>query len=126
MIPVGTAANGDILYYDSNAWQLRNIGTAGQVLTVGQEASSLTGILGLVTAGVGITIFCGMPRFCGGLAGYFGYDAVRRRLGPAFVHHRPERGRHVGARLLRLDLRLGERPVLAQVREVDAVAVLDE
>ena len=30
-----------------------------------QEASSLTGILGLVTAGVGITIFCGMPRFCG-------------------------------------------------------------
>jgi DNA-binding transcriptional LysR family regulator len=38
---------------------------AGQVLTVGQEASSLTGILGLVTAGVGITIFCGMPRFCG-------------------------------------------------------------
>ena len=36
-----------------------------QVMTVGQEASSLTGILGLVTAGVGITIFCGMPRFCG-------------------------------------------------------------
>ena len=39
--------------------------SAGQVMTVGQEASSLTGILGLVTAGVGITIFCGMPRFCG-------------------------------------------------------------
>lgn len=39
--------------------------SAGQVLNVGQEASSLTGILGLVTAGVGITIFCGMPRFCG-------------------------------------------------------------
>ena len=38
---------------------------AGQVLTIGQEASSLTGILGLVTAGVGITVFCGMPRFCG-------------------------------------------------------------
>lgn len=38
---------------------------AGQVLNVGQEASSLTGILGLVTAGVGITLFCGMPRFCG-------------------------------------------------------------
>jgi DNA-binding transcriptional LysR family regulator len=38
---------------------------AGQVMTVGQEASSLTGILGLVTAGVGITVFCGMPRFCG-------------------------------------------------------------
>ena len=37
----------------------------GQVLTVGQEASSLTGILGLVTAGVGVTIFCGMPSFCG-------------------------------------------------------------
>jgi DNA-binding transcriptional LysR family regulator len=37
----------------------------GQVMTVGQEASSLTGILGLVTVGVGITIFCGMPRFCG-------------------------------------------------------------
>ena len=29
--------------------------TAGQVLNVAQEASSLTGILGLVTAGVGIT-----------------------------------------------------------------------
>lgn len=38
---------------------------AGQVMTVGQEASSLTGILGLVTAGVGATIFCGVPRFCG-------------------------------------------------------------
>jgi LysR family transcriptional regulator, benzoate and cis,cis-muconate-responsive activator of ben and cat genes len=38
---------------------------AGQVLTIGQEASSLTGILGLVTAGVGMTVFCGMPRFCG-------------------------------------------------------------
>lgn len=37
----------------------------GQVLSVGQEASSLTGILGLVTAGVGITVFCGMPSFCG-------------------------------------------------------------
>jgi DNA-binding transcriptional LysR family regulator len=39
--------------------------SAGQVMTVAQEASSLTGILGLVTAGVGITVFCGMPRFCG-------------------------------------------------------------
>jgi DNA-binding transcriptional LysR family regulator len=38
---------------------------AGQVMSVGQEASSLTGILGLVTAGVGITVFCGMPGFCG-------------------------------------------------------------
>ncbi|MDQ0396517.1 LysR family transcriptional regulator [Labrys monachus] len=38
---------------------------AGQVMTVSQEASSLTGILGLVTAGVGITVFCGIPRFCG-------------------------------------------------------------
>lgn len=37
----------------------------GHVLSVAQEASSLTGILGLVTAGVGITVFCGMPRFCG-------------------------------------------------------------
>lgn len=36
----------------------------GHVLNVAQEASSLTGILGLVTAGIGITIFCGMPRFC--------------------------------------------------------------
>jgi DNA-binding transcriptional LysR family regulator len=39
---------------------------AGLVMTVGQEASSLTGILGLVTAGVGITVFCGVPRFCVG------------------------------------------------------------
>ncbi|MDQ6434282.1 LysR substrate-binding domain-containing protein [Mesorhizobium sp. LHD-90] len=39
--------------------------TAGQVLNVAQEAPSLVGILGLVTAGVGITIFTGMPRFCG-------------------------------------------------------------
>lgn len=36
----------------------------GQVLNVAQEASSLTGILGLVRAGVGITVFCGMPGFC--------------------------------------------------------------
>jgi DNA-binding transcriptional LysR family regulator len=41
---------------------------AGLVMNVGQEASSLTGILGLVTAGVGITIFCGVPRFCVGSA----------------------------------------------------------
>jgi LysR family transcriptional regulator, benzoate and cis,cis-muconate-responsive activator of ben and cat genes len=34
-------------------------------MSVAQEASSLTGILGLVTAGVGITVFCGIPRFCG-------------------------------------------------------------
>jgi DNA-binding transcriptional LysR family regulator len=39
--------------------------SAGQVMTVAQEAPSLVGILGLVTAGVGITIFTGMPRFCG-------------------------------------------------------------
>ena len=38
---------------------------AGHVMSVAQEASSLTGILGLVTAGVGITVFCGVPRFCG-------------------------------------------------------------
>ncbi len=44
----------------TNAFQ-----NAGQVLTIGQEASSLTGILGLVTAGMGMTIFCGVPRFCG-------------------------------------------------------------
>lgn len=30
------------------------------------EASSLTGVLGLVTSGLGYTIFCGVPRFCGG------------------------------------------------------------
>lgn len=41
---------------------------AGLVMTVAQEASSLTGILGLVTAGVGITVFCGVPRFCVGSA----------------------------------------------------------
>lgn len=39
--------------------------SAGQVMIVAQEAPSLVGILGLVTAGVGITIFTGMPRFCG-------------------------------------------------------------
>ncbi len=38
---------------------------AGHMLMSRQEASSLTGILGLVTAGVGITVFSGMPRFCG-------------------------------------------------------------
>jgi LysR family transcriptional regulator, benzoate and cis,cis-muconate-responsive activator of ben and cat genes len=38
---------------------------AGHVLSVTQEASSLIGILGLVTAGVGITVFTGVPRFCG-------------------------------------------------------------
>jgi DNA-binding transcriptional LysR family regulator len=39
--------------------------SAGQIMRVAQEAPSLVGILGLVTAGVGITIFTGMPRFCG-------------------------------------------------------------
>lgn len=39
---------------------------AGCVMTIGQEASTLTGILGLVTAQVGITVFSGVPRFCGG------------------------------------------------------------
>lgn len=38
---------------------------AGLVMKVGQEAQSLTGLLGLVTAGVGITLFTAMPRFCG-------------------------------------------------------------
>jgi len=37
----------------------------GYVMNVGQEASSLTGLLGLVTAGVGITLFTAMPRYCG-------------------------------------------------------------
>jgi DNA-binding transcriptional LysR family regulator len=36
----------------------------GKLPSIAQEASSLTGILGLVTAGVGPTIFCGVPRFC--------------------------------------------------------------
>jgi DNA-binding transcriptional LysR family regulator len=38
--------------------------SADRVLSVAQEASSLTGLLGLVTAGVGMTIFCGLPSFC--------------------------------------------------------------
>ncbi|MFT5067694.1 MAG: DNA-binding transcriptional LysR family regulator [Reinekea sp.] len=33
-------------------------------LSICQEASSLTGILGLVTNGLAPTIFCGVPRFC--------------------------------------------------------------
>ncbi|MEW9804366.1 LysR family transcriptional regulator [Mesorhizobium marinum] len=39
--------------------------SAGLVMKVAQEAQSLTGLLGLVTAGVGITVFTAMPRFCG-------------------------------------------------------------
>lgn len=39
--------------------------SAGHVMEICQEAPSLTGILGLVTAGVGLTVFCGLPRFCG-------------------------------------------------------------
>ncbi len=37
----------------------------GHVLQVAREATSLLGILGLVTADMGVTIFCGLPRFCG-------------------------------------------------------------
>jgi DNA-binding transcriptional LysR family regulator len=37
----------------------------GHIIHVAQEATSLLGILGLVTAGMGITLFCGLPRFCG-------------------------------------------------------------
>lgn len=38
----------------------------GHILQVSQEATSMLGILGLVTAGMGITLFCGLPRFCSG------------------------------------------------------------
>ncbi|QRG08956.1 LysR family transcriptional regulator [Xanthobacter dioxanivorans] len=38
----------------------------GLTMPSGIEASSLTGILGLVTSGLAYTIFCGVPRFCGG------------------------------------------------------------
>ena len=37
----------------------------GRVMQVTQEASSLVCILGIVTSGIGMTIFCGLPRFCG-------------------------------------------------------------
>lgn len=37
----------------------------GHVMQVEQEATSLVGILGLVIAGMGITLFCGVPRVCG-------------------------------------------------------------
>ena len=40
--------------------------TSGYIAKIVHEAPTLTGILGLVTAGVGITVFCGVPRFCGG------------------------------------------------------------
>lgn len=40
--------------------------SAGHVMKVTQEAPTLIGLLGLVTAGVGLTVFCGLPRFCGG------------------------------------------------------------
>lgn len=38
----------------------------GHILQVSQEATCMLGILGLVTAGMGITLFCGLPRFCSG------------------------------------------------------------
>lgn len=38
--------------------------SAGLQPVICQEASSLTGILGLVTTGLAPTIFCGVPRFC--------------------------------------------------------------
>lgn len=61
VIPVGTATDGDMLYYDTGAWQLRTIGTAGQVLTVSgglpvwsatpaDAVSSVFGRTGAVTA----------------------------------------------------------------------------
>lgn len=37
----------------------------GHILHIAQEATSMLGILGLVTAGMGVTLFCGRPRFCG-------------------------------------------------------------
>lgn len=40
--------------------------SAGHIMKVTQEAPELSGLLGLVTAGVGLTVFCGLPRFCGG------------------------------------------------------------
>jgi len=69
---------------------IRASGTTTEVLHDGQVAETHEGdplaFIEQYQARFKVAVRPGMPRFCGGLAGYFGYDTVRHiepRLGPA-------------------------------------------
>jgi len=69
---------------------IRASGTATEVLRDGQVIETHAGdplaFIEQYQARFKVALRPGMPRFCGGLAGYFGYDTVRHiepRLGPA-------------------------------------------
>jgi anthranilate synthase component 1 len=63
------------------ATQLRSSGTRTEVLRNGQLVETHDGnpleFIAAFQARYKVAISPGMPRFCGGLAGYFGYDTVR-------------------------------------------------
>src|SRR3546814_15835947 len=70
---------------------IRASGTSTQVLRAGQVFQTHEGnplaFIDQYQARFNVTIRPGMPRFCGGLAVYFGFDTVRPiapPLGPAF------------------------------------------
>jgi anthranilate synthase component I len=60
---------------------LRATGSAVEVLTGGQVVETFQGnpldFIAAYQARFKVALRPGLPRFCGGLAGYFGYDAVR-------------------------------------------------
>jgi anthranilate synthase component 1 len=75
---------------------IRTRGTTTEVLTDGQVVETYEGdplaFIERYQARFKVAVRPGMPRFAGGLAGYFGYDTVRHiepRLGPAVKPYPP-------------------------------------
>ncbi|NTF10576.1 LysR family transcriptional regulator [Agrobacterium rubi] len=72
VLSIQEVAEEDVIIGTSEEWPtMRRIvvdafQTSGHIAKIVHEAPTLTAILGLVTSGVGITVFCGVPRFCGG------------------------------------------------------------
>jgi len=71
---------------------LRSIGNAVEVLKNDEVIERVEGnpldFIAAFQARYKVAVRPGMPRFCGGLAGYFGYDAVRH-IEPRLAHSAP-------------------------------------
>ena len=93
-------------------------------MTIAQEVESLVGILGLITAGVGITPFTGMPRFCGEQAiaprpivtnppvTIHTHLAWRRGRANSAMHHFIETSQKAGKRNMRRRKTLEDHPLI--------------
>jgi DNA-binding transcriptional LysR family regulator len=72
MLSVSDIGEHNIIMGTNDYWPtLRSIVTdvfigAGESLKISHEAPTLTSIFGLVASGLGLTVFAGMPNFCGG------------------------------------------------------------